>query len=127
MRRLLTALTLAAATLAPAAALAQGRDMDAAGSAAGALFAGGFMLFVLFVIGISLLFFIFWVVMLIDCTKREWPEKNTWLIILIVSMLLGFHWLSAIIYYFMIKRNNVGAVAQAPVVPPTPPAAPPAA
>lgn len=79
---------------------------------------GGMLLFMLFIVALNIGFFIFWIFMLLDCLKREWPEKNTWIIALVVSLLIGFHWLSSILYYFMIKRNGVGSVAGQNVTPP---------
>jgi sterol desaturase/sphingolipid hydroxylase (fatty acid hydroxylase superfamily) len=67
-------------------------------------------------LGISLVIglagFIFWLVMLIDCFKRETDEfpkatentKTVWTIVLLVSWLVGLFWFAAILYFFMVRR-----------------------
>lgn len=71
------------------------------------------------VIGISVLiglaFLIFWIMMLVDLSKRDFEQKSTWMIMLIVSFFLGLHWLAAIVYYFMIKRKNVTGSGSKPM------------
>jgi hypothetical protein len=124
-----------AAFLAPMVARAAEVNFDetfpAAAAPAAAAFGVGMLIFMGVLMLAALAFFVFWVVMLIDCAKRDWPEKNTWLVILIVSLFVQLHWLTAILYYFMIKRKNVGAAAPmmtgpAPQPPPEQPPAPPA-
>lgn len=47
--------------------------------------------------------FIFWLLMLIDCIKRDFPganDKIMWILLLIFTQIIG-----AIIYYFVIKRK----------------------
>lgn len=83
------------------------------------------------VVLIALAFFIFWIVMLVDCIKRsesEFPNssgnsKTIWLVVLLVSWLVGFYWLAAIVYYFMVKRagGKTPVTPQAPPAPPMPP------
>ena len=109
----------------PSAALAQTVDAsNAVPAAAGAGMMAGLLLLLLFIVVLNIALLVFWVFMLIDCLKREWPEKNTWVVALIVSVFFGFHWLSSALYYFMIKRQNVGSVRPpAPPAPPVPPAA----
>lgn len=67
---------------------------------------------------VGLAFFIFWIIMLIDCVKRQFEQRNTWLAVLIVSIFVGLSWLAAILYFFMVKRKNLGtkpgAAAPAP-------------
>jgi hypothetical protein len=49
----------------------------------------------------------FWVFMLVDCLQRsdeEFPEKNNWTIILILTFAVGMAWLGALIYYVKIKK-----------------------
>ncbi|MFA6604227.1 MAG: hypothetical protein WCT10_05345 [Patescibacteria group bacterium] len=79
---------------------------------------GFFALAALLMIG----FLVFWVLMIIDCAKRDWPDKNTWLVILVLSILIQLHWLAALLYYFLIKRPGAGS-AGGPAMPPQPPAA----
>jgi len=99
---------LAAFYLHPAAASASN---EAAGGAA-ALFTG------LFVTGIFSLWFLFvslimlvnigglviWIIMLIDCAKRDFPEENDKMVWILVIALTS--WIGALIYYFMIKRKD---------------------
>ncbi len=77
---------------------------------------------------IALAIFIFWIIMLVDCIKRpegEFPNstgnsKTIWLVVLLASWLIGFYWLAAIIYYFMVKRaaGKMPPMTQAPPAPP---------
>ena len=55
----------------------------------------------IFVIGILLT--IFWILMLIDCVKREVEYKPVWILVLLLTGCIG-----AVIYYFAVKRR-VGA------------------
>lgn len=56
--------------------------------------------------------FIFWLVMLIDCFKRENDEfpkatentKTIWIVVLLVSWLAGMYWLAALLYFFLVRR-----------------------
>ena len=52
--------------------------------------------------------FIFHVVMLVDCIKRDFRDRTMWLIILIAGLFVGFGWIAAIVYYFTVKKPNVG-------------------
>lgn len=82
-------------------------DAAAGTAAAGAVF-GGLLIFWLIFAVIALALFIFWVVMLIDCIKRtNWKQesdKNLWLVVLIVGFVLGLSGIAAIVYYFAVKR-----------------------
>lgn len=112
--------------LAATPALAQTDTSDAAGA--------GITIFLLVCYGIVLIIalalFIFWIIMLVDCIKRqenEFPNstgssKTLWLAVLLVGWLIGFYWLAAIIYYFMVKRK---AASMPPAAPPPPPASMP--
>ena len=115
----------AASLLAPFAAHAQTfqNPSSVASAAAGSAVVGGVFLFVACIFLLAFAFFILWVFMVIDCLKREWADKNTWLIILIVSIFVGLHWLSAILYFVLVKQKNLGTIA-VPQMPPTPPSAP---
>lgn len=79
-------------------------DVAAAGLGIGLLIMWGIAMLV------GLAFFILWIMMLMDAFKRQWPERQTWLIILIVSFFLGLSWIAALLYYFLVKRKNVGTV-----------------
>lgn len=79
----------------------------ATAAAAGGLFAGLAVFWLIFVVvGIALL--IFWIFMLMDVFKRtNWKQesdKNLWLIILLVGLIVGLGPLAAIVYYFAVKR-----------------------
>lgn len=54
-----------------------------------------FALFPIIVIAL----FAFWIWMLMDCAKRDFPQKTTWIIILSLTTCIG-----AILYFFMVKR-----------------------
>jgi len=56
----------------------------------------------IFVIPISLLLFIFWLLMLIDCIKREFDDRVLWII-----MLIFLNFTAAILYFFIVKRKNI--------------------
>ncbi len=124
----------AAATFAPLTAFAQYYDdyyyddyyYDDYSTGSDAVAAGlgiGMIIFAIIAGLIGLAFLILWIVMLVDCVKREFEQRNTWLIILIASFFLNLTWLSAILYYFMVKRKNLGskaAPAPAPKAPEPP-------
>lgn len=76
--------------------------------AAGAAFGIGMLLFIGFVALVCLALFVLWVVMLIDCVKRQFEARTTWLIVLIVGLFIGYYPIAAIVYYFMVKRKNLG-------------------
>ncbi len=103
---------------------------EAAAAIAGGLGIGLIILWLVFA-AIGLFFFIFWIIMLVDCVKRQFPERGMWLAILIISIFIGLSWLAAIIYYFVVKRKNPGSKQggqpQPPQQPqqPTPPPPPP--
>lgn len=87
-------------------------------SAAGAGLAIG-MIIVFGLIGlVGLALLILWIMMLVDCTKRQFEQRQTWLIVLIAGFFLGFYPIAAIVYYFMVKRKNLGTMA--PKSPATP-------
>ena len=64
----------------------------------------GFIFLMLFIIVIGILLFVFWIVMLIDCAKRNFKrdsDKVVWILVIIFLNLLG-----ASIYYFVVKIND---------------------
>ncbi len=71
----------------------------------------------LVVIAVGLFFLILWIVMLVDCIKRDFPERGMWLAILIISFFLGLSWLVAIIYYFVVKKKYGPITSSAPQKP----------
>jgi D-alanyl-lipoteichoic acid acyltransferase DltB (MBOAT superfamily) len=99
------------AAFAPAAALAV-TDAEvqyrAMGMASGFF---GVMAFVMLTVVASVVgFLVFWVLMLLDCLQREWPEKAAWTAILILSLFMSLHWLSAILYYVLVLQKNPGTM-----------------
>ena len=83
--------------------------IEAAGTAAGAAILGGFVIFWIIFGLVTLVFFIWWIVLLVDLTKRDFPQKTTYLVLMILGFFFGFVWLMDLIYYFAIVKNNVGA------------------
>lgn len=111
MKRLLpfVASLLALAPLAASAGWNGRYENDFAPMAAFGFFGVGIMmLFMLTMVGLVIGLVVLWVWMLLDALKREWPEKSAWLAILILSLFAGLHWLSALLYYVLVKQKNVG-------------------
>ncbi len=71
-------------------------------------FVAGMALFVLIIIAVAILAFIFWILMLIDCTKRKFNNENEKIVWIIVIALLGA--IGAAIYYFAVKINDKNKV-----------------
>jgi len=69
---------------------------------------GGLLIFWIIAVIIGLVFFIWWIVLLIDLTKRDFPQKQTYMIIMILGFFLGFVWLVDLIYYFGIVKKGMG-------------------
>ncbi len=110
-------------SLAPAAAFAATAADDEARYRAMGFATGLFGVMAFFMLIGAALFvglLVLWVLMLVDCVRREWPEKTAWTAILVLSFFMGLHWLSAILYYFLVKKKNPGTM------PPPAPAQPPA-
>lgn len=83
---------------------------DAGSSAAAAGLGIGLMVMWGIFMLVALAFFVFWIMMLMDAMKRQWPERTTWLVVLIVSFFLGLSWIASILYFFLVKRKNVGTM-----------------
>ncbi len=100
---------------------------DAAGSAVAGLifFCWGIFFLILFAL------FVFWIIMVIDAVKREEYEypnstgstKTVWLLVLIIGWFVGFHWIVAPVYYFMVYKK----IKRGTMAPPSMAAAPPVA
>src|SRR3989338_367809 len=97
---------------------------SSAGSGAAAL---GGLVFIGIMLVVGLAVFVFWLMMLIDVIRREFPNQNDkilWLVLIIIFGILG-----AIIYYFAgrskgtIPAKPPPAAAASPTPPPPPPAA----
>lgn len=56
----------------------------------------------IFGVPILLLLFVFWFWMLIDCAKREFDDKDLWII-----MLIFLNFIASILYFFIVKRKNI--------------------
>lgn len=71
------------------------QDVDGAGGAIGGIVA---CVFFLVIAVISIAFLIFWVLMLIDAIKRDFPgnEKIVWVLVIVLTGIIG-----AAIYFFV--------------------------
>lgn len=126
----LRSLLLAGGTVALAGLPALAAASDASGSSN--LPVVSFMVVsIIFVVGAVVIGFgslIFWIFMLLDALKRtNWQDdsqRTTWLVVLIVSFVLGAWLISAIVYYFAVKRSLGKAQASVPQAPQAPPAGP---
>ena len=56
----------------------------------------------LFLIGV--LFFIFWIIMIVDAAKRKFAESNDKIVWILVLVLVG--WIGALVYYFVVYRRH---------------------
>ena len=74
--------------------------------------AGVGLIALFFLVGI--LAFIFWLFMLIDAIKRDIEHKPIWILVLLLTGLIG-----AIVYYFAVKRK--ARMVPPPVAPMAPP------
>ncbi len=62
---------------------------------------------------IGLFLFILWIITFVDCLKRDSSEfpnasentKTIWIVVLLVSWVVGFSWIAAIVYYFMVMKK----------------------
>jgi hypothetical protein len=57
----------------------------------------------LFLFALSILSFVFWIMMLVDSIKRKFKRSDERLIWVIVIVLTGI--IGSLIYYFVVKRN----------------------
>jgi len=64
----------------------------------------GFIVFLLGFVVITIAVLIFWLLMLIHSIRHPVPNQQTWIIIHIVALLIGLALISAIAYYFAVKR-----------------------
>ena len=70
--------------------------------APGLLFA--VILLIIAIIAFAIFMFVFWILMIIDCTKRKFKSDNEKVIWILLLVFLS--WLAAIIYYFTVKAPN---------------------
>ena len=90
---------------------------DAAATLAGTAFLGLawiWITLIAFIVLVALFFFVFWIIMLIDCIQRkpgDFPNggesaKTIWLVVLTVTFFVGnLNGIAAIVYYFVVKRK----------------------
>lgn len=57
-------------------------------------------IFVLFIIGLSLAGFIFWLLMLVHAARSDIKDKALWILIIVLGQLIG-----AIVYLFVVKLD----------------------
>lgn len=69
---------------------------------------GGFILLMLILMAVFVFLFVFWILMIIDCAKREFKGENDKVVWILVLVFLGF--IGAIIYYFVVKVNDKKSV-----------------
>ncbi len=60
---------------------------------------------ILFATAIAVGTMVFGVMMIIDCSNRVFPEKQMWMIILIVGLFIGYGLIASLIYYFAVKKK----------------------
>jgi len=56
-------------------------------------------------LAIAILAFVFWILMLVDCAKRNFKNENdkiVWILVIVLAGIIG-----AIIYYFVVKRDDL--------------------
>ena len=70
----------------------------------------GMVLLALLGIAIFIFFFVFWILMIIDCVKRDFKGDNEKIVWVLVIVLLGF--IGATIYYFAVKINEKKKVSR---------------
>jgi len=65
-----------------------------------------FLLYGLMILSVVaiILFFVFWVLMIVDCAKRNFKGENDKVVWILVIVLLGF--IGATMYYFAVKASD---------------------
>ena len=64
----------------------------------------GIIIFVLAIIALAVFCFVFWILMIIDCAKRNFKndtEKIVWILVIVLAGFIG-----SLIYYFAVKYNS---------------------
>ena len=59
----------------------------------------------LIIMVIVIITFVFWLLMLIHAIKYNSPDKNTWIIVLVVSFVIGFGFVAALVYFFAERKK----------------------
>ena len=65
---------------------------------------GGVVFLILLAVIFGIFLFVFWILMLIDCVKRDFKKDNEKLVWVLVIVLLGF--IGATIYYLVVRIND---------------------
>lgn len=81
-------------------------------------FTGSFLIFTILIMILGFALTIFWLLMLIDAVKREFAIHNQKILWILLIVFTG--WIGALVYYFLVKKNNQIDSLNSP--PPTPPA-----
>lgn len=107
MKSISTFLTLLYGSLLPTQVIAHnGVDHTQAEATATAAGIGIFlMLMFLFFALLFIVSFVFWIIMLIHASQNDIPDKNMWVVILVVSLIVGLPMVGSIVYYFVVKKN----------------------
>lgn len=58
-----------------------------------------------FIVIISVAIFVFWLLMLIHALQHKSPNRDVWLIVLVVSFVTGFGLIGALVYLFAEKKK----------------------
>jgi uncharacterized membrane protein YidH (DUF202 family) len=97
---------------------------EASDAAAGAI-VGGFVIFWIIIVIAAIIGLALWIWALIDVIRREFPEENDktiWLVVLIVSFVVGLSLIGAIVY--LIVGRKKGTLPGQPSEPTPPPVEP---
>lgn len=68
-----------------------------------ALIIASIILLILAIIALIIFISVFWIVMIVDCAKRNFKNENDKIVWILILIFLGI--LGAIIYYFVVKRQ----------------------
>jgi hypothetical protein len=63
---------------------------------------------------VGIFLFVVWIITIVDCARRkneEFPDggenaKTIWLVVLLVTWVVGFWWVAAIVYYFIVMKKK---------------------
>ncbi len=66
------------------------------------LLVGG-VVFMLFIVALSIASIVFWIIMLVDCVQRNFKKSDERIIWILVIVLAGA--IGALVYYFVVKRK----------------------
>ena len=60
-----------------------------------------FLIIWVLIAAVAIVLSVFWIMMLIDCAKREFKDKVVWILIILFAGFIG-----AILYYYIIKKSK---------------------